>query len=289
MILGKCCHIRRETGCFLIFKLSVLTLNCRVEEKLELRVWGDPSLRALVYLPGLHGDWTIIGALRAALAGHVRFVEMNYPRTLTWSLDDYASAIEEELAKAGITDGWLLGESFGSQPMWRLIARDKFHTQGAVLAGGFVRYPWQPFLRTLEKWTGGLLSFLFVEVIFGWARVARYRYRDPHVLATLDEFLARRREPMDHKAAQHRLQLVGESDARTTAMTTQIPIFGLAGVIDPIVPWPHVRRWLKRYCPTLRDYRIIRHADHNVLNTGTKESAKWILEWMQVAKAVVNV
>ena len=251
-----------------------------MEEKLELRVYGDASLPALVYLPGLHGDWTLIGGFRAAVAGRVRFVEMTYPRTLTWSLDDHASAIENELAKAGITSGWLVGESFGSQPMWALIARDNFHTQGAVLAGGFVRYPGQWFLQILEKFTGGLLSFLFVKMIFGYARIARYRYRSPEVLAVLDEFLARRREPMDREAAQHRLQLVGNYDARNTAMTTNVPIFELAGFIDPIVPWLPVRHWLKRYCPALRDSKIIR-ADHNVLNTGSKESARWILEWMQ--------
>ncbi len=260
-----------------------------MEEKLELRVYGDPSLPALVYLPGLHGDWTLIGRFRAAVADRVRFVEMNYPRTLTWSLDDHASAIEEELSKVGITHGWLLGESFGSQPMWALIARDKFHAQGAVLAGGFVRYPGQWFLHTLEKLTGGLLSFLFVKMIFGWARIARYRYgRSPQSLVSLDEFLARRREPMDFEAAQHRLQLVGNYDARKTAMTTRVPIFELTGLIDPIVPWLPVRRWLKRYCPALRDFKIIR-ADHNVLNTGSKESARWVLEWMKSTKTVVDV
>ena len=77
----------------------ICSINCVVEEKLELRVYGDPSLRTLVYLPGLHGDWTLIGGFRAAVAGRVRFVEMTYPRTLTWSLDDHAAAIEDELSK----------------------------------------------------------------------------------------------------------------------------------------------------------------------------------------------
>ncbi|MGH7940978.1 MAG: alpha/beta fold hydrolase [Limisphaerales bacterium] len=253
-----------------------------MEEKIDLRVYGNPSLPALVYLPGLHGDWTLISGFRAAVAGHVHFVEMTYPRTLTWSLDDHASAIEEELSKAGITRGWLIGESFGSQPMWTLIAREKFRVQGAVLAGGFVRYPGQQLLRTLDKLTVGALSFLFVTVMFGYARIARFRYRrSPQTLATLNEFLARRREPMDRPAAQHRLHLVAENDARTTAMTTHIPLFGLTGLIDPIVPWPAVRRWLKRNSPALRDYRIVRRADHVVLTTASKESARWVLEWMQ--------
>lgn len=253
-----------------------------MDEKLELRVYGDPSLPVLIYLPGLHGDWTLISGLRAAVAGQVRFVEMAYPRTLTWSLDDYAAAIEQELSNLGITRGWLLGESFGSQPMWTLIARGKFQVQGAVLAGGFVKHPFQWFMSPLEKLLSEIPSFILVKIMFGYAKFARIRYRrSPQTLATLDEFMARRRSNFDREAAQHRLHLVGESDPRQTAMTTRVPIFGLTGILDPIVPWLPTRRWLKRNCPALRDYKIIRRADHNVLNTGMQESARWILEWMK--------
>jgi pimeloyl-ACP methyl ester carboxylesterase len=252
-----------------------------MEEKLELRVYDDPSLPALVYLPGLHGDWTLIGSFRAAMAGRVRFVEMAYPRTLTWSLDDYAAAIEDELSKLGITRGWLLGESFGSQPMWKLIARGKFRSHGAILAAGFVQHPAQRILQFVEKATSQGLSVLMIKVMFGYAKFARIRYRrSPKTLATLDEFLARRRRPLDPESAEHRLRLVDHNDPRKIAMTTQVPICGLAGMIDPVVPWPPVRRWLKRNCPALRDYRVVRRADHNVLTTGTKESARWVLEWM---------
>jgi pimeloyl-ACP methyl ester carboxylesterase len=253
-----------------------------MEEKLELRVYGDLSLPTLVYLPGLHGDWTLIGGFRKAVAGRVRFVEMTYPRTVTWSLDDYAAAIEAELSNAGITEGWLLGESFGSQPMWTLIARRTFRVHGAVLAGGFVRYPAQRFMRLLETVLGHVPSFVLVKIIFGYARFARLRYRhSPETLATLDEFLSRRRDRRDRQAAQHRLHLIGQNDPSHTATTTRVPIFALTGILDPIVPWLLIRRWLKRNCPALRDCKIVRRADHNVLNTGTKACAKQILEWMQ--------
>ncbi len=63
-------------------------------ETLRLRLHGDDSLPTLIYLPGLHGDWTLVASFRRALAGRVRFVEFTYPRTLTWPLDDYATAIE---------------------------------------------------------------------------------------------------------------------------------------------------------------------------------------------------
>ncbi|MDE3068653.1 MAG: hypothetical protein KGJ60_14045, partial [Verrucomicrobiota bacterium] len=83
-----------------------------MEEELQLRIHGDGSLPALIYLPGLHGDWTLIGGFRNAVAGKVRFVELTYPRALGWLLDDYAAAIETALSRHGISRAWLLGESF---------------------------------------------------------------------------------------------------------------------------------------------------------------------------------
>ena len=120
-----------------------------VVEKLELRIHGDKSLPTLIYLPGLHGDWTLVGSFRSALRGRVRFVEVAYPRTLTWSLEDYAAGVETALAGQAIHRGWLLGESFSSQVVWPVLARSRFQVEGVVLAGGFVRHrcagllPWR--------------------------------------------------------------------------------------------------------------------------------------------------
>src|SRR6266699_6314995 len=94
-------------------------------DDLKMRVHGDASLPTLVYLPGMHGDWTLVSSFRAAIAGRVRFVEFAYPRTTTWSLDDYGRAIEELLLAKGIDRGWLLGESFGSQPAWQIIQQER--------------------------------------------------------------------------------------------------------------------------------------------------------------------
>jgi pimeloyl-ACP methyl ester carboxylesterase len=252
-----------------------------MEEELQLRVHGDESLPTLIYLPGLHGDWTLIGAFRKAVAGKVRFVEMAYPRTLDWSLDDYAAAIESALAKQGIASGWLLGESFGSQPAWTLVARGRFQAQGVILAGGFVKYPLHRMLRLTEKIAGRISTAFFIWLLFGYAQTSRIRFRrSPETLAGLDEFIVRRTE-LDHRAAQHRLRLIAENDPRAVAHQTRLPVFGLSGAMDPIVPWPLVRRWLKRHCPALRDYKIVLRADHNVLTTAPQQAAQHILaSWL---------
>lgn len=278
-----------------------------MDEELQLRIHGEASLPTLIYLPGLHGDWTLIGSFRKAIGGRARFVEITYPRTLTWSLDDYAAAIETALSHNGITRGWLLGESYGSQVLWALVGRassraagdtsnrnhesgssgasphqaaKEIQIEGVILAGGFVKHPMRGAVRLAEKLTGRISTALFVRIIFGYAKIARFRYRrSPETLATIDEFVARRTE-LDRRAAQHRLHLIAQYDPRPIASQTRLPVFGLSGILDPIVPWPFVGRWLRKNCPALRDYRIIRSADHNVLSTAPAEAAQQILDWM---------
>jgi pimeloyl-ACP methyl ester carboxylesterase len=248
-------------------------------EELQLRIYGGASLPTLIYLPGLHGDWTLIGGFRNAIGDKVRFVEITYPRTLKWSLDDYAAAVEAALATNGITAGWLLGESFSSQVVWAILARGKFAAQSVILAGGFARYP-TPALWLMDKIADRISSRFLIWIIFGYAKTVRFLYRrSPQTLAGLDEFIERRTE-LDRRAAQHRLHLITRNDPRPIARQTTVPVFGLSGFFDPIVPWPRVRHWLRNNCPALREYKVILRADHNVLNTAPYKTARQVLNWM---------
>jgi len=159
-------------------------------------------------------------------------------------------------------------------------AAKNFRIEGVILAGGFVKHPMRWAVRLAEKLTGRISAALFVRIVFGYAKIARFRYRrSPETLATIDEFIVRRTE-LDRRAAQHRLHLVAENDPRPIASQTRLPVFGLSGILDPIVPWPFTRRWLRNNCPALRDYKIIRRADHNVLSTAPMEAASQVLDWM---------
>jgi len=215
-------------------------------EELQIRVHGAASLPTVVYLPGLHGDWTLVGGFRRQLAGKARFVEFIYPRTLTWSLEDYAAAIENALAQNGITSGWLLGESYGSQIVWALVARKKFSAQGIILAGGFVKHPSRRGVRLMRFTLSMIPSKLLSWLVVFFAKLASWRYcHSPESLANIDEFVARRTK-LDCQAMQHRLGLIAGFDPRETARATRLPVFYLSGWLDPIVPWPLARRWLRK-------------------------------------------
>jgi pimeloyl-ACP methyl ester carboxylesterase len=251
-----------------------------VNEELKIRISGPANLPTLVYCPGLHGDWTLIGGFKRALRERCRLVEITYPRTLEWSLDDYGAAIEAALEERGIRTGWLLGESFGSQVVWSLVRRGKFLVTGVILAGGFVRYPVRWGVQFAARVAGGISLRLITTILFGYAKIARYRFRNsPETVASFQEFIDRRTE-LDRQAAQHRLRLIAAHDPSAVACSTTLPVYALTGGIDPIVPWVFTRPWLKRNCATLKDYRIIWTADHNVMGTAPERASTQILRWM---------
>ena len=272
-------------------------------ESLQIRVVGDAALPTLIYLPGVHGDWTLVGSFRAAVSGRVRWVEFTYPRTLDWSLADYAAAVENALRAHGISGGWLLGESFGSQVAWALIERSSpssppppspgpasvpgvdpssrpMRWEGLVLAGGFVRHPMIGAVQlTRRLWNATPLPCLVWFLRF-YTRFAKFRHRHaPETLAHLDEFV-RRRTARDRQAVGHRFALIAANDPRPIAEHVAIPVYYVSGWLDPVVPWPFVRAYLRCHCPACRDHQILWPADHNVLGTAPRSAARWVLHWM---------
>ncbi len=252
-----------------------------MSDALQIRVHGEAALPTLIYLPGLHGDWLLVTRFRLALAGRVRIVEFTYPNSVTWSLDDFAAAVAGKLREHGIAQGWVLAESFGSQVAWPLLQAEGFRAEGLILAGGFVKHPWPVAVRATEWLLRRAPLAWLTAVVTGYAFVARWRFKqDPEVMAALREFRARWGEPL-RAAAAHRTHLVANNDPRPLARSARLPVFSLTGVLDPVVPWPPVQRWLRRECPGWRANRVVWTADHNVLGTGTASAAAQVLQWMQ--------
>lgn len=254
--------------------------------QLQVRVHGTSDKPTLIYLPGLHGDWTLVESFRAALKDRVRFVEFTYPRTLTWSLHDHAEAIFDALNKSGIKEGWILAESFGSILGWavlELAAQRGVKVHGVILAGGFVQYPIMPLMRLVQHINERVPMWALSAFCRVYARYAKFRHRHaPETFNSVNEFLCRRIEPPDRKAICYRYTLIRQSDARNIALNAGVPIYQLCGFFDPVVPWPFVRAWLKRKCPNCRGWKLIWNADHNVLGTAPQQSAEQVLKWMRV-------
>jgi len=255
------------------------------EDSVQLHI-HDPGLRpTLVYLPGLHGDWTVAAPLGECLAGQLRFVTVTYPRTQTWSITDYGAAVAHALQEQGIEKAWLLGESFGSQIAWPLFdspgTPPAFRPEGLILAGGFVRHPWPTAARACARLlalTPPAVFRAFPKAYLAYARLrlpASSRVRD-----ALQEFV-NRRTSSDLRAMVHRLHLLADYDPRPIARRITSPVYQLVGFFDPIVPALQVRRWLRRCCPGFREARTAWSGDHNVLLITAQIAARQILLWMQ--------
>ncbi len=257
-------------------------------ENLQLRVHGDSGLPTLVHLPGLHGDWTLLGPFRAALGGRARFVESTYPRRLDWDLDDYAAAMESALLEHGVSSGWILGESFSSLVAWQFLARQlaqgraaSFNVAGLILVGGFVRHPWPWAVRFAHATSRGVSLKLLRQLCKLYGRSARRRFCDcPEAVAELDEFVERRVNEPDRRVITQRYRLISQNDPRPIARNSTLLVYQLSGAWDPIVPWWHVRPWLRRHCPGYRASRILWSGGHNVLLSAPQASVNQIMDWV---------
>ena len=135
-------------------------------------------------------------------------------------------------------------------------------------------------VRLAARCARGISLSLLTRIMFGYAKLARFRYRrSPETMANIHEFIARRTE-LDRQAAVHRLRLIAASDFCDIAKTAKVPIFAITGALDPVVPWMFVRSWLRRNCPALREYKIIWRADHNVLSTAAGKSSDQVMKWI---------
>ncbi len=255
-------------------------------ECLRIRVHGEADQPTLIYLPGLHGDWTLVPSFRIAMGDLVRFVEFTYPRTLDWSLEDYADNVGRMLVANGIVSGWVIAESFGSQVAWPLVAERSggFRAEGLILAGGFGRHPLGSLVHLGGRFCSGVPLGMVTRALFWYEQLSKFRFRNaPAAREGLKEFIARRTE-LDKQAGAARLRLIADNHPEKLAARISVPVFYLTGFWDPIVPWPPVMGWLRRNCSTYRGARIIGTADHTVLVTGVRKAARYVSEWMSLTR-----
>jgi len=164
-------------------------------EQIKSRIYGRPDQPVLVYLPGLHGDWTLVGSFRSALQESVCFVEFTYPRQSWRSLDEYATAVIEVLRAHQITRAWILAESFSSLVAWSMIPHAPALVQGVILAGGFVRYPYPMLVSLARQINRNIPMFGLRMFLKFYATYAVFRHRAaPETLHDVHEFVARRSE-----------------------------------------------------------------------------------------------
>ena len=119
--------------------------------------------------------------------------------------------------------------------------------QGLILAGGFVRHPVNWAVRLAGQVSGAIPLRCVKLFCVIYARYARFRHkRAPETLASIGEFVANRTQESDRRAIVHRYAIIADNDLRSVARQFALPVYYLAGLVDPLVPWPFVRRSRRR-------------------------------------------
>ncbi|MBG87513.1 MAG: hypothetical protein CMO80_11520 [Verrucomicrobiales bacterium] len=249
---------------------------------LQIRVHGDDNRPTLIYLPGIHGDWTLVTAFRLLVQDRVRFVEFTYPRTTSWSLEEYAAGVVKKLDEKGIRDGWLLAESFGSQLVWPMVGKGMFKPEGIILAGGFGPHPFKLGVHLSKLLCAAIpMAGVWLALAF-YKLVSRIRFRNQaESMAAVEEFVERRTYE-DKCAMTHRLRLIAANQPKELASKIEAPIYHLSGLWDIVVPWGAARRWVKKHVPKYQGQKLVAAADHTVLPMTPKQSAESILGWMGI-------
>jgi pimeloyl-ACP methyl ester carboxylesterase len=265
-----------------------------VSDELQIQVYGDATLPTVIYLPGLHGDSTCFTGCRNALAENARVVTVTYTCSTSETIEACAAEINRKLLSLQIGSGWLIGESFGSQIAWELLRINApnasaeipaFRPEGVILAGGMVKHPWMWAMRTL-RWVGGItpMPLYHAEFVLFGLYLKLFHLPSREERESINEFV-RRRTKFDRDAMRHRLWLLENYDPRPIAKQTRLPVYYLGGFFDPLVPVFQVRRWLRKNCPGFKGGKIIWRADHIVLASAARLSAKTILDWTRQSTA----
>jgi pimeloyl-ACP methyl ester carboxylesterase len=164
------------------------------------------------------------------------------------------------------------------------VTENRFHSEGLILTNGFVRHPVIWGVRLAKRFCTGVSLTWLTRFLHLYAKYARFRHRHaPETMASIKEFIARRTD-LDRCAAAHRLGLIADNDLRPVARRTHLPVYYLAGLVDPIVPWYHARWWLRKHCPGYRGGKTVWRADHNVLGTAPRTAADQVVSWLNESR-----
>lgn len=200
------------------------------------RISGPAEAPVVVYLPGLHGDWTPMWRAQGLISRNHRLIEVAYPRSATdWTLDDYVARVEALLERLGVGGVHLLAESFGSLVGWGVCCRSPERTKTLMLAGGFCSTPGR-----LRVALGGAIMRLLppgtLDRMVDLYLVYLIKRGFPPDAFRRDDFFPAARTRQGWLSARNRLKIIRDTDVRERLCELRLPVLYFGGAWDLIVP-----------------------------------------------------
>jgi aminoacrylate hydrolase len=243
---------------------------------------GDPDAPPILYLPGVHGDWTPQVRARSILSRDFHFVETAYPRIENWSIDDYARALKEMLDGLGIESAHIVGESFGSLVAWQFGIANPDRVRSFTLVGGFSRPPRfrVAAAAALKALPNNLLESAIDVYVAGKSAAGERRetFESGAYPAT--------RTPRGRRATANRMTIIQESDFRDQLKQIKFPVRYLGGARDIVVPVRREIATLLAHLPPHCDFQseLVAGAAHAIIASHPEETVEHMSRWVREAE-----
>lgn len=248
-------------------------------EDLLYRTTPAPGRPIVVYLPGVHGDWTSFHRIRPFLERDVALVELSYPKSEIAGLPEIAAKIVRLVRALDVRNAHLLGESFGSLVAWRMALDAPDLTASLILAAGFTSPP--PLRRAhlaflaLRTMPTPLFELLIDAYVAIQNRLGTGR---PTPGEQLSPFFALRSDD-GRLAVARRMETIQHSDLRAELSRIRAPVRYLGGKFDLVVP---ALREARTISSLVGDFESETWgAPHTLMVTHPERCAAAILRWIR--------
>ena len=252
-----------------------------IEDDLRYRISGEASSPTLLYLPGVHGDWTPQAAAAPILAEHFRLIETAYPKNPAWALSEFVAAVVRLLDRLKIPSTHLAAESFGSLVGQQFALEHPERVQSLTIVGGFTRAPDARMIRLTRLGLERLPTRLFeggVDVYVALRRNRGALHPTPHQVDLPYDAV---RTEAGRRATVRRFEIIGQTDLRPRLHELQLPVRYLGGEHDLIVPTKREIATLEELLPDSAAFEshLIAKGPHMIIASHAEETVKRIVEW----------
>ena len=240
---------------------------------------GPPA----IFLPGVHGDWTLLKRARPILADKLRLIEITYPRAGSWNLGEFSRALEDLMDVLELDSAHLIAESFGSLIGWQFGLECPSRVRSMVLVGGFCQPPGPQRIGLAKTALSLLPSFILEKGIDLYtSRRAFYldfAYSD---LGGMPIPYFATRSARGRRATVNRLSIIERADFRPHLNRIRFPIRYVGGANDQVVPVRREVETLKRRLPAECGFQshVIPGGRHAILASHPEPSARRIVDWV---------
>lgn len=248
---------------------------------------GPVTGAPVIYLPGSHGDPSLIGEARRILRRDVRLLAVTYPRAESWTLEDYSDALEDLMGVLDVDSAHLIGESFGGLIGWEFGLTLPRRIRSLLLVGGFCRPVAGPRIEFARHALAHLPSAILERGanLFGSGGAV---LEDDLLIDWPGGAYVASQNSRPRRAAANRLSILSQSDFSASLGAVRFQVRYVGGGGDTMIP---VRREAALMAARLPfrcgfESEIVPGAPHGVLASHAERVCERLTGWIKEIESV---